>query len=373
MNSYLKKTKEFSRTCLDKGEGVSRESLYIFPGVTAPHGEIPMTWPRPTKGRRVALSKRSSACKENGSRWLQVPRCECHLIFLMGVSSGKWPYWEWGVCVCVSLGGLVMCVLFVCARLDKPWGSVRKWRNDQIKVKRWWAWPHPTTIFKSWINHETKSNRKHHPLSSLSPLLWSELFASAISNPMGHGFTFQIPTGQWTFEDLSQQRLKVAKLKRRLSHEIHARECRQVILPHDILPRNLKKNISPPTCFFWKYGAPPKSHGWKSHFPNKNQPGPGGPRLWRLQTQLLGIVQRNFQALGVSWKGGHVKLLADGSRLGNFWGRQFVVTRFSWWVNLGDAAALLRSAIILKVLRLYQVIGSLGQQQVKLWWQFLMC
>jgi hypothetical protein len=23
-------------------------------------------------------------------------------------------------CVCVSLGGLVMCVLFVCARLDKP-------------------------------------------------------------------------------------------------------------------------------------------------------------------------------------------------------------------------------------------------------------
>jgi hypothetical protein len=181
-------------------------------------------------------------------------------------------------CVCVSLGGLVMCVLFVCARLDKPWGSVWKWRNDQIKVKRWWAWPHPTTIFKSWINHETKSNRKHHPLSSLSPLLWSELFASAISNPMGHGFTFQIPTGQWTFEDLSQQRLKVAKLKRRLSHEIHARECRQVILPHDILPRNLKKNISPPTCFFWKYGAPPKSHGWKSHFPNKNQPGPGGPR-----------------------------------------------------------------------------------------------
>jgi hypothetical protein len=44
-NEFLpeKKTKEFSRTCLDKGEGVSRESLYIFPGVTAPHGEIPMT------------------------------------------------------------------------------------------------------------------------------------------------------------------------------------------------------------------------------------------------------------------------------------------------------------------------------------------
>ena len=45
------------------------------------------------------------------------------------------------------------------------------------------------------------------------------------------------------------------------------------------LPRNLKKHISPPTCFFWKYGAPPKSHGWKSHFPKKkNQPGPRGPR-----------------------------------------------------------------------------------------------
>ena len=278
MNSYLKKKPKSSVERVWTKAKVYRGSLSTFFLVWR-HPTVKFRWLDPDP-RRVAGSPEArdhlparrmeaDGCRSQDANAIWYFLWECHQ------GSGHIGN---GVCVCVSLGGLVMCVLFVCARLDKPWGSVWKWRNDQIKVKRWWAWPHPTTIFKSWINHETKSNRKHHPLSSLSPLLWSELFASAISNPMGHGFTFQIPTGQWTFEDLSQQRLKVAKLKRRLSHEIHARECRQVILPHDILPRNLKKNISPPTCFFWKYGAPPKSHGWKSHFPNKNQPGPGGPR-----------------------------------------------------------------------------------------------
>ena len=41
------------------------------------------------------------------------------------------------------------------------------------------------------------------------------------------------------------QSSRTAKLKRRLSHEIHATECRQVILPHDIYPETSRKTFQP--------------------------------------------------------------------------------------------------------------------------------
>jgi hypothetical protein len=47
--------------------------------------------------------------------------------------------------------------------------------------------------------------------------------------------------------------------------------------------------------------VPPKIPWLKISFSQQKSARTRGPaRLWRLQTQLLGIVQRNFQALGVS-------------------------------------------------------------------------